>query len=218
MTPNPNPSPEAIYDAALCAEHLATGMHSPGFARRAALRAMSVLSPQMRTAPVSQASQTTGVDSNGDGDGDTQALPAPGEVEYIDRAKLKQATDDLIVAVRNSWGIGSAEHNLVRDICDLIDRAPGAALATVAAANDEGVAVEELERWTILRKDIESERTAAIPKWAEHLLIGGYREHGWTAFDQTNKGSILASGKWGDSLALLKNGSIRLLSQGGGKA
>jgi hypothetical protein len=67
------------------------------------------------------------------------AMPAPGEVEYIDRGKLKQATDDLIVAVRSSWGIGSAEHNLVRDICDLIACVPGVSLATVAAGDDEGV-------------------------------------------------------------------------------
>jgi hypothetical protein len=79
---NPNPSPEAIYDAALCAEHLATGMHSPGFARRAALRAMSVLSPQTPPAP----SLSTDVQSAATGfhehDVSLQvAMPAPGEVE-----------------------------------------------------------------------------------------------------------------------------------------
>ena len=68
--------------------------------------------------------------------------------EYIERGKLKQATDDLVVAVRGSWGVGSAEHNLVRDICDLIARAPGVSVATVGVQEAiEGAAkVADAER------------------------------------------------------------------------
>lgn len=45
-------------------------------------------------------------------------------VDLIDRADLKWRLDELIVAVAKTWGAGSTEHNLVRDICDALCRVP----------------------------------------------------------------------------------------------
>lgn len=46
--------------------------------------------------------------------------------DLIDRQVLKSKLDDLIVAARNEWGVGSTEHNLIRDISDVIVRVPAA--------------------------------------------------------------------------------------------
>lgn len=57
------------------------------------------------------------------------------ERDLIDRRMLNQAVDDLVWAVGKSWGAGSVEHNLVRDIRDIIERVP----AANAPAQNEGV-------------------------------------------------------------------------------
>ena len=46
------------------------------------------------------------------------------DVGAIDRTKLNAALNQLVDAVRKQWGIGSTEHNLVRDIVDIIARLP----------------------------------------------------------------------------------------------
>lgn len=37
-----------------------------------------------------------------------------------DPVGMKQRLDDLIIAARNHWGVGSEQHNLIRDVVDAI--------------------------------------------------------------------------------------------------
>lgn len=47
-----------------------------------------------------------------------------------------------------------------------------------------------------------------LPLWARDLLIGGFAEQGWSAYDQSQHGKQVATGAWGDSLILLPSGEI----------
>lgn len=59
----------------------------------------------------------------------------------------------------------------------------------------------------ITRKWLEADQFGArIPKWARQLAFGGYREKGWSAFDQTKAGHLVATGNWGDELWLRSDG------------
>ena len=49
---------------------------------------------------------------------------AHADQQFIPRGPLLQAMDDLIVAVAQSWGRGSPEHNLIRDVDDVIRKLP----------------------------------------------------------------------------------------------
>jgi hypothetical protein len=39
-----------------------------------------------------------------------------------------------------------------------------------------------------------------LPRWAKHLLIGGFGDQGWNAYDQRQGGKMVATGEWGDYL------------------
>lgn len=47
-----------------------------------------------------------------------------------------------------------------------------------------------------------------LPTWAKHILIGGFREQVWGAYDQRQQGKMVASGGWGDSLLRLRHGRV----------
>lgn len=67
-----------------------------------------------------------------------------GTPDLIDRAALRDKIDALIVAASRQWGVGSAEHNLVRDIGDVVARVPAVAYhAALPAIDSEGL-VERL--------------------------------------------------------------------------
>ncbi len=61
-------------------------------------------------------------------------------------------------------------------------------------------------RFTIKR--FKDGQNIGLPKWAKHLVIGGYAEQGWAAFDQRRNGKRVAGGRWGDSIILCRDGSI----------
>lgn len=39
-----------------------------------------------------------------------------------------------------------------------------------------------------------------LPRWAKHLVIGGFGDQGWNAYDQRQGGKLVATGEWGDYL------------------
>jgi hypothetical protein len=47
-----------------------------------------------------------------------------------------------------------------------------------------------------------------LPSWARHIVIGGFCEQGWNAYDQRAGGRVIATGDWGDYLTLLPDGRI----------
>ena len=65
-------------------------------------------------------------------------------------------------------------------------------------------------RWKIGRPKGARADRLKVPKWVQQrqLLIGGYAEQGWSAFDQTDYGTMVATGEWGDELAELEDGNI----------
>lgn len=64
-------------------------------------------------------------------------------------------------------------------------------------------------RWTLRRQAIEGDPFGkTIPPWASHLAIGGFREQGWTAYDQSNGGKTVATGKWGEQLWIGPRGLV----------
>ena len=60
---------------------------------------------------------------------DESGLPCP--TCGHDAADMKRRLDDLVIAARNHWGVGSEPHNLIRDVSDAILRyRPAKALPT----------------------------------------------------------------------------------------
>jgi hypothetical protein len=47
-----------------------------------------------------------------------------------------------------------------------------------------------------------------LPKWAKRIVIGGFAEQGWAAYDRRRGGKKVASGEWGDALLRLRGGRI----------
>jgi hypothetical protein len=47
-----------------------------------------------------------------------------------------------------------------------------------------------------------------LPNWAKHVVIGGFCEQGWAAYDQRQRGKKVASGEWGEALFRLRGGRI----------
>lgn len=66
------------------------------------------------------------------------AIPIGQREELVDRRVLQFKLDEVIDAVRREWGIGSTEHNLVRDISDALCRLPLALSATPASVGEVG--------------------------------------------------------------------------------
>lgn len=46
-----------------------------------------------------------------------------------------------------------------------------------------------------------------FPLWMRNVALGGFREQGWAAYQQPG-GKKIATGAWGDSLILKRDGSI----------
>lgn len=65
-------------------------------------------------------------------------------------------------------------------------------------------------RWQIDRPEGAKADRLKVPQWVvqRRLLIGSYLELGWTAFDQNDKGRIVATGEWGHELAQMADGTI----------
>lgn len=66
-----------------------------------------------------------------------------------------------------------------------------------------------ISRHVLRRDEVENDPWAKrFPHWMHHIMIGGFREQGWAAYDQNQNGKHIASGEWGEDLLLLSTGEI----------
>lgn len=79
--------------------------------------------------------------------------------EAIDRAALKEKLDALIVAASKQWGVGSTEHNLVRDISDAVTSMPPLAALSKPIVSGGDVA-ERVKAAAVAHADFVAKRDA----------------------------------------------------------
>jgi hypothetical protein len=195
MTPNPNPSPELIEEARTAAFH---AIHGPdadlfenpegyAFSSGVADAVLAALSPQ--------------------------TLPAPGEVDYAEAARVMyEACSNRFMRAEQCYPAIDALAAAGFFAPSVEPNAPSSpALATVAAANDEAWpsdALHEFGAW-VQKKGRASWRGRIVGWYRTDITALGYAVE--SAYEP---GSVQI---YPETALLPLNPAIRLLSQGGGK-
>ena len=82
---------------------------------------------------------------------------------------------------------------------------------------DKPAPVEQvaLQSWRIERPQGADAGHLVVPAWVQQrqLMIGGFLEQGWAAYDQTDAGRMVATGQWGDELIERADGTLEALAR-----